>query len=66
MIRYTITLVNLAVSPQVGHDGEMSTATLSLTGVGLLPGVTVHMGLKRAWTGEALVAHLTLVLLLRG
>ena len=64
MIRGTIALMNLAVSPQIGDNREMTTAALSLTGIGLFPSVTVHVGLKRAWTRETLVADLTLVLLL--
>lgn len=53
------------MSPQVGHNGEVTTATFGLTSVGFLPGVAVHVGLKRAGASEALVADLALVLLLR-
>lgn len=64
MIRGTIALMNFAMSPQVGDNREMTAAALSLTGIGLFAGVTVHVGLKRTWSCEALVADLALVLLL--
>ena len=58
--------MNLAVSSQVGDNREMTAATISLTGIGLLACVAVHVCLKRTWASEALVADLALVLLLCG
>ena len=43
----------------------MSATTLDVAGEWLLAGVAVHVRLEGAWSGEALVAHLALVLLLR-
>ncbi len=58
--------MNLAVSPQVRDNEEVTDTTLSLTSVGLLASVTVHMSLKRAEASKALVADLALMLLLSG
>ena len=54
------------MSPQVGDNGEVPTAALSLASVGFLASVTIHVGLERARASEALVADLALVLLLCG
>jgi len=58
-------LVDLAMSPQVGDDGEVSAAAFDVTGEWLLAGMAVHVRLEGAGAGEALVANLALVLLLR-
>jgi hypothetical protein len=61
----TFTLVYLAMSAQVGDNGEVSAATFNFTGKWLFASMAVHMSLERAWSREALVTDFALVLLLR-
>jgi len=60
-----VVLVNLAMSPQVGYDGEVAATAIDFACEWLLASVAVHVCLQRTWSCEALVADLALVLLLR-
>jgi len=59
-----LAFVDLAMSPQIGDDREVTATAINITRERLLSRVAVHVSLKRAWPGEALVANFTLVLLL--
>ena len=50
---------------QFVYDGTLATAQLKIVGEGHLTSMTrVHVGLKRAWSAEALLADLAQVLFL--
>jgi len=65
VILTTFALVYLTVSPQVGDNGEVTTATLNFACKWLLASMAVHVCLERTGARESLVTDLALVLLLR-
>jgi len=65
VVLLTFSLVDLAMSSQVGDNRKVSTAAFHVACEWLFAGVAVHVCLERARSCEALVADLALVLLLR-
>lgn len=53
------------MTSQVGDNREVASTAINVARKRLLASMAVHMGLERARAGEALVANLALVLLLR-
>jgi len=60
-----VTLVHLLVSAQVGYHREVAPTAVDVASEWLLAGMAVHVRLQGAWSGEALVADLAFVFLLR-
>jgi len=63
-VSVVVVLVDLLVSAQVRHNGEMTATAFDFTGVWLFAGVTINVRLKRAGSRKSLVADLAFVLLL--
>jgi hypothetical protein len=59
-----LALVHFFMSSQIAHDAEMATAPFDSASKRLLTSVAVHVHLKGAWSSEALVTDLALMLLL--
>lgn len=61
-----VVFVDLAVPAKVRDNGELAPASLNFAREGFLASVAIHVRLQGAGPGEAFVANLALVLLLRG